>query len=311
LLQSLALLKHFDLGAMDPAGDEYIHTIVEAIKLAFIDRDIYYGDPDFADIPTETLLSDGYNDKRRKLISAQASDKFRPGDIAGDEPARLDALLALAGSETGMPFGAGEPTFADIPEIEGDTVHLDCADRWGNMVSATPSGGWLQSSPALPGLGFNLPTRAQMFWLDDTLPSGLAPGKRPRTTLTPSLVTRDGSPWLAFGSPGGDQQDQWQLCYLLRILHHKMNLQAAIDAPLFNSRHLIASFFPRAAETRTLMIEDRVPETVRKALARRGHDLNVQDAWSLGRLCAVARGRQGQLRAAATPRFMQAYAAGR
>ena len=191
MLQALALLSDFDLGAMDPNGSEFVHTVTEAIKLAFIDRDVFYGDPDFADVPLSTLLLPDYNNSRRKLIADTASDALRPGAI-GNAEERLAVLSDLAGSEVPAGLGAGEPTFADVPEIEGDTVHLDVADRWGNMVAATPSGGWLQSSPAIPELGFNLTTRAQMFWLDELLPSALAPGKRPRTTLTPTVVTRDG-----------------------------------------------------------------------------------------------------------------------
>ena len=310
MLQALALLAGFDLGAMDPNGAEFVHTVTETMKLAFADRDVFYGDPDFADIPLSTLLSPAYNDERRKLITDRASDALRPGAL-GKADERLEALLALAGSDVSTELGGGEPTFADVPEIEGDTVHLDVTDRWGNMVSATPSGGWLQSSPAIPELGFNLTTRAQMFWLDERLPSSLAPGKRPRTTLTPSLVTRDGAPWMALGSPGGDQQDQWSLVLFLRLMHHGANLQAAIDAPMFNTRHLVWSFHPRQFEALSLLIEGRFDKAVLDDLTQRGHKLSVQDDWALGRLCAVARGRNGVMRAAATPRFMQAYAAGR
>jgi gamma-glutamyltranspeptidase/glutathione hydrolase len=295
---------------MDPNGAEFVHTVTEAMKLAFADRDVFYGDPEFADIPLTTLLSSTYNDERRKLISERASDALRPGAI-GKAQERLEVLMALAGSDVSTELGGGEPTFADVPEIEGDTVHLDVTDRWGNMVSATPSGGWLQSSPAIPELGFNLTTRAQMFWLDERLPSSLAPGKRPRTTLTPSLVTRDGAPWLALGSPGGDQQDQWSLIALLRLVHHNGNLQAVIDQPMFNTRHLIWSFHPRQFEPLSLLVEGRFDQFVLGDLSTRGHKLLLQDDWALGRLCAVARGRNGVVRAAATPRFMQAYAAGR
>ena len=310
MLQALALLAGYDLGAMDPNGAEFVHTVTEAMKLAFADRDIFYSDPNFADVPLSTLLSAAYNDERRRLITDRASDALRPGALDQSQE-RLEALLALAGSEGLTELGGGEPTFADIPEVEGDTVHLDVVDRWGNMISATPSGGWLQSSPAIPELGFNLTTRGQMFWLDERLPSSLAPGKRPRTTLTPSLVTRDGAPWMALGSPGGDQQDQWSLVLFLRLMHHGRNLQAAIDQPMFNTRHLVLSFHPRQFEPSSVLIERRVGKAVLDDLTARGHKLVVQDDWALGRLCAVSRGRDGAVRAAATPRFMQAYAAGR
>ena len=311
-LQSLALLEGFDLAAMDPVGADFTHTVVECMKLAFADRDIHYGDPDFVDVPLETLLSPEYNDARRRLIGGDASGDLLAGSVGGtDVSDRVAAIedLARAGAERDL--GGGEPTFADLPDFEGDTVHLDVVDRFGNMVSATPSGGWLQSSPAIPELGFNLSTRAQMFWLDERLPSALAPGKRPRTTLTPTLVTRDGAPVLALGSPGGDQQDQWGLVLFLRRLHHRQNLQAAIDAPLFNSKHLVWSFAPRTFEPKRLFIEGRYGLNVRADLTARGHLITVEDNWSLGRLCAVARSSAGAVSAAATPRFMQAYAIGR
>ena len=254
LLQALALLKGFDIEAMDPLGDTYVHTIAECMKLAMADREVFYGDPAFSEIPLATLISDDYNDARRKLVGAAACNDLRPGDLLGAAQ-RLVAMLERAGSETPIGVGSGEPTFIDLPEVEGDTVHLDVIDRWGNVVSATPSGGWLQSSPVVPELGFPITTRAQMFWLADGLPSSLAPGRRPRTTLTPTIVGRDGEPWLALGTPGGDQQDQWTLTVFLRRLHHKMNLQQAIDAPQFHTRHGPASFFPRSRGASHLMIE--------------------------------------------------------
>lgn len=221
------------------------------------------------------------------------------------------ALLALAAAPEEVGPGGGEPTFADLPEVEGDTVQLDVADRWGNLVAATPSGGWLQGAPAVPGLGFNVTTRGQMFWLDERLPSHLAPGRRPRTTLTPTVLTRDGRPVAGLGSPGGDQQEQWTLGLLLRHLHQGLNLQAAIDAPLFHTAHYVNSFAPRAFTPGVVHVEERFPEAVRDDLAERGHRLVVQPPWSLGRLCAAGFTRSGLVRAAATPRFMQAYAVGR
>jgi gamma-glutamyltranspeptidase/glutathione hydrolase len=178
------------------------------------------------------------------------------------------------------------------------------------MVAATPSGGWLQSSPVIPALGFCLGTRAQMFTLADGLPATIAPGKRPRTTLTPTLALRDGDPYLAFGTPGGDQQDQWALHFFLRHVHHGMNLQQAIDFPAFHSAHMPSSFYPRTAHPLRLDMEERYSGAVISELRERGHDVAVQPAWSLGRISAVARA-GGMLRAAANPRGMQGYAAGR
>jgi gamma-glutamyltranspeptidase/glutathione hydrolase len=308
-LQQLALLEGFDLGAMDPLGPEFVHTLVECAKLAFADRDVFYGDPDFAEVPLATLLSADYNDARRALVGERSSEDLRPGGLENNEQ-RLRTLLDLSGRETTAGVGAGEPTFADLPEVEGDTVHLDAIDHHGNMVSATPSGGWLSGSPVVPGLGFSLTTRGQMFWLTDALPSGLAPGKRPRTTLTPTMASRDGTPCLAFGTPGGDQQDQWTVAVFLRHLHHGMNLQAAIDAPLFHSKHAVSSFYPRERHPGVLLMEGRFPEATRRALAARGHRVSLEGDWSLGRVCAAG-SRDGLLRAAATPRFMQGYAIGR
>jgi gamma-glutamyltranspeptidase/glutathione hydrolase len=193
----------------------------------------------------------------------------------------------------------------------GDTCHVDVADRHGNLVSATPSGGWLQSSPAIPGLGLCLGTRAQMFWLTDGLPNSLAPGKRPRTTLTPSLALRDGEPYLAWGTPGGDGQDQWSLQFLLSHADFGLNLQEAIEAPAFTSTHFPSSFYPRVAEPGRLTIEERIGAEAIDDLRARGHDVVVNEPWSIGRLSAVSRDRDGVLRAGANPRGMQGYAVGR
>ncbi len=311
-LQQLALLKGFDLGAMDPTGPDFVHTVVEAAKLAFADREAYYGDPLFVEVPIDRLLADDYSDARRALIGARASMDLVPGEIPG-----FSVRLAEAGQRrgTGSAHGTGEPTMAraDAPApgaLAGDTCHLDVIDRHGNMVSATPSGGWLQSSPVIPELGFPLSTRAQMFWLEEGLPASLAPGKRPRTTLTPSMALRDGAPYLAFGTPGGDQQDQWTLTFFLRHVHHGMNLQEAIEAPLFHTSHFPGSFYPRTAEPGHVEVEGRFPEATVAELRARGHDVAVADPWGIGRITAAARGPHF-LHAAATPRGMQAYAIGR
>jgi gamma-glutamyltranspeptidase/glutathione hydrolase len=200
--------------------------------------------------------------------------------------------------------GLGEPTL-------GDTCHLDVADRHGNLVSATPSGGWLQSSPALPGLGFCLGTRAQMFWLQEGLPSSLQPGRRPRTTLSPSLALHSDGRVLSFGTPGGDQQDQWSLEFFLAHALYGRNLQESIDAPMFHTDHFPSSFFPRATQPRKMRVESRLDAGVIDELRRRGHDVEVTEPWSLGRLSAVVREPDGTLRAGANPRGMQGYAIGR
>jgi gamma-glutamyltranspeptidase / glutathione hydrolase len=319
--QQLALLDGFDLDALGPGSADYIHTVIECGKLAFADREAWYGDPDFSDVPIETLLSAKYADSRRELVTGAASADLRPGAPDGRQPLlppyashaypsdRPDVSPSFQpGPLPRLDPGTGEPTARTSGP--GDTCHLDVADRFGNMVSATPSGGWLQSSPVIPGLGFSLGTRAQMFTLAPGLPATLAPGKRPRTTLTPGMALKDGEPYLAFGTPGGDQQDQWALWFFLNHVHFGMNLQQAIDFPSFHSAHMPSSFYPREAQPRVLDVEERVGPEVVAELSRRGHLVNVRPAWSLGRVSAVAR-RNGVLYAAANPRGMQGYAAGR
>ncbi len=309
MLQQLALLAGFDLDGLDPAGPDFIHLQVECAKLAFADREKFYGDPDFVKVPIETLLSDAYNAERRKLVTAKASLELQPGSVAGFggvvQMRREDGPRLAVGN-----FGAGEPTVGRMGEVNGDTVHFDIVDQAGNMVSSTPSGGWLQSSPVIPELGFCLGTRGQMFSLDESHPSALMPGKRPRTTLSPTMALRGGEPYLAWGSPGGDQQDQWTAQFFLRHVHAGMNLQESIDAPAWHSEHFPISFWPRTARPGVLVVESRVPEASIKELRKRGHEIEVGPAWSEGRLTAASRLGQRR-RAAANPRGMQGYAAGR
>jgi len=185
-------------------------------------------------------------------------------------------------------------------------------DRWGNLVSATPSGGWLQSSPTIPDLGFCLGTRLQMTWLDETSPSALTPGRRPRTTLSPTMLLRDGIPVTALGTPGGDQQDQWQLLYLLRTIVGGYEPQAAIDAPAVHTTAMVDSFDPRVWSPAGAAVESRADPSVLDDLRRRGHDVTVDGPWTNGRLSAVSRDPStGTLRAAADSRGNHGYAAGR
>jgi len=310
MLQQLALLKGFALDGLDPAGPDFIHLQIECAKLAYADRDTFYGDPDFTDVPIGVLLSDAYNDARRQLISKErASLDYRPGSVEGAgavvQVRRAEDQRTAVGA-----MGAGEPTVGRLGEVRGDTVHFDIIDRDGNMVSATPSGGWLQSSPVIPEIGFCLGSRAQMFWLEEGHPAALAPGRRPRTTLSPTMALRDGEPYLAWGSPGGDQQDQWITQFFLRHVHAGMNLQEAIDAPAWHSEHFPISFWPRTARPGVLVIENRVPEATIEELRRRGHIVEVGPDWSEGRLTAASRVGPRR-RAAANPRGMQGYAAGR
>lgn len=333
LLQQLRLLEGLDLGDLDLDDPQWVHLVVEAQKLAYADREAWYGDPDAVDVPLADLLGDDYTAARRAGIRTDAADlRLRPGAPGGRTPA-LPALAEYgpdgepvpgAGPEAedpvdGTPLlprvaGTGEPTMA-TGAVRGDTCHVDVVDRWGGMVSATPSGAWLQSSPVVPELGFPLGTRAQMFRLEPGLPSTLRPGTRPRTTLSPTLVRRDGAGWLALGTPGGDQQDQWSLLLLLRVLHARpgqpLALQAAIDAPAFHTEHTPSSFYPRAAAPGRVVVEQRWPDRVIDDLLGRGHRVVEAGGWTLGRLSAVAREPGGWLRAAANPRGAQGYAVGR
>ncbi|MFJ7289810.1 gamma-glutamyltransferase family protein [Curtobacterium sp. NPDC098951] len=328
LLQTLRLLEPLDDARLDPATELGAHTIVEAQKLALADREAFYGD---GDVPLDVLLSDAYTDERRALIGDLASAELRPGTVEGVRhtmpPVRTshEASAGAAGSageptvriERDAPAVApvedrGEPFVAPDGETRGDTCHIDVVDRWGNIVSATPSGGWLQSSPTIPGLGFCLGTRLQMTWLEEGTASTLRPGERPRTTLTPTLVLRDGVPVAAVGSPGGDQQDQWQLLFLLRWIVGGYSPQQAIDAPALHTTSFPGSFWPRTWEPAGLVVEDRIGDDVIAGLEARGHVVTRAGDWTLGRLSCVTRDQAtGVLGAAANPRGAQGYAAGR
>ena len=310
LHQALALLADDDIAAVDPSGAPFIHRVTEAMKLAFADRDAYYGDPDRSEVPLAALLSPDYTAQRRRLMTETASQELRPGVIPGFER-QVGRFLAMADQIGVADRAVYEPTMAHLANRRGDTVHLDVIDQSGMMVSATPSGGWLQSSPVIPALGFCLNSRAQMFWLSPGLPSSLAQGARPRTTLTPTIAHHSDGTSLAFGTPGGDQQEQWQLSFFLRHVHHGLDLQAAIDQPLFHTTHFNSSFYPRTRQPGRITVEASVGEAVLTELRAHGHRVDVAEPWTIGRLTAARRDPDGLMRAAATPRLMQAYAVGR
>ena len=312
LLQTLATLAALeDEEALDPSSAHGIHAQAEALKLAFADREAWYGDS--GDVPMKTLLSAEYARERAGLVGPAASGELRPGSPDGRDPRLSTYVRQLTGRRTDLAdVTTGEPTVSTDGATRGDTCHVDVVDRWGNMVSATPSGGWLQSSPTIPELGFPLGSRLQMFWLEEGLSSSLAPGRRPRTTLSPTMVHRDGVPSMACGTPGGDQQDQWQLLFLLRHLSGGQSLQAAIDAPMWNTTSVPASFYPRDMEPAVLVLEDRVDDDTVQALEGKGHQVRLSGPWTLGRMCAVTRDADsGVLSAGANPRGMQGYACGR
>ncbi len=303
MLQQLALLEAAGIGDHRPGSAGWIHLITECAKLALADRDAWYGDPAVADVPLATLLSRAYANERATMITDSASTQLRPGSPDGRTPQLPPYWVERDDHDA----GGGEPT---LGPPRGDTCHLDVVDADGLMISATPSGGWLQSSPAIPELGFCLGTRAQMFTLAEGQPTTLNPGVRPRTTLSPSLALRDGRPWLAFGTPGGDCQDQWTLHVLLNLLHTDDNLQQAIDRPSFDTAAMIDSFHPHGFRPAHLRLEGRHSADVRRELTERGHRLEVAGDWSLGRVSAVAQ-EEGWLKAGANSRGDQGYAAGR
>ncbi len=309
-LQQLALLP----GDLEYGTPDSLHVLIEGCKLAMADREAWYGDA--APVPLDALLSEAYNAGRRPLIGGRASYELRPGSPQGRTPL-LSPYATRPATFKGTSLGAGEPTIASDGLTRGDTCHLDVVDRWGNMISATPSGGWLQSNPVVPELGFPLGTRLQMSWLEEGLPNTLTPGRRPRTTLSPSLALRGGEPVLAFGTPGGDQQDQWQLHFFLALAQRGevrggYDLQGAVDAPNWHNDSFPASFHPRTAQLGSVTVESRLGARTIAELRRRGHDVTVGGPWSEGRLCVVARDPDtGVLSAAANPRGMQGYAVGR
>jgi gamma-glutamyltranspeptidase/glutathione hydrolase len=314
-LQVLALLKHTDISSLKADDPRFVHVLVEAMKLAFADREAYYGDTHFVDVPISALLSDDYNRARSRLIGDRAFNQLSPGVIPGYEAqvSRVMASLERLSPQTALdtPVSAMDMANRAVSARRGDTTHIDVIDRWGNMITVTPSGGWLQSSPVIPDLGFGLNTRAQMFWLEEGLPGTLAPNKRPRTTLSPTFLLRDGEPYMVFGTPGGDQQEQWQLILFLRHVHQGLNLQEAIDMPMFHTQHFPSSFYPRARKPGNITIESSVGSAMMDDLRGRGHQIEESEPWSIGRLTAASRDADGLLHAAASPRLMQAYAIGR
>ncbi|MEI9949798.1 MAG: gamma-glutamyltransferase family protein [Pseudomonadota bacterium] len=294
LLQALKLLEGFELSKLGLGSADYFHLILEALKLAYADREFHYGDPSFVSVDTSKLLSNSYANERRQLIDPRrASFELRPG---GFPAIRARALAEVERSRIQHPR-------------HGDTTKLEVIDQAGNIVSATPSGGWLKGSPVIEELGFPLGTRGQMFSLSPGHPNVIAPGKRPRTTLTPSIASRAGRAFLAFGSPGGDAQDQWALQFLLAVLDFGLSLQQATEVPTVTSLHWPASFYPRTADPGVVLAESRIPSEVLSALRDRGHDVREVEAFSGGNtLAASIDHERGVFAGAASPRLDPAYA---
>jgi gamma-glutamyltranspeptidase/glutathione hydrolase len=270
-LQTVALMWRHGVKNMRPGSVDYCHLLIEAMKLAFADREQYYGDPAQAMIPSEALLSDAYTEERAKLIDMRkASRELRPGD------ARRNAAL-LPEDERFTPKDWG-----------GGTVHVDALDAQGNMASFTPSGGWIKSAEVMPALGFPLSVRMMTFYLAPAHhPNVVAPGKRPRTTLTPALAFKGGRPWMSFGTMGGDNQGQWLLQFFLYRAAFGMTLQDAIEAPRLSTEHFPGFFAPHQGVPNRARIEARFGAKVIDELRRRGHDVDVAPDWTEGFVSAA------------------------
>jgi gamma-glutamyltranspeptidase/glutathione hydrolase len=311
--QQLALLEDFDLTGLGLNSSAYIHTLTEAAKLAFADREAWYGDPSHGSVPMDLLLSPEYNSDRRRGIGDVAEPAPQPGMPGGAKSWTPDADRDLPEGFTEdwmAQLQSGMPTIVLAATSKpGDTCAVVVADRHGNLAAAVPSGGWLKSSPVIPGLGFPLGTRAQSMWLVGDHPNALAPGKRPRTTLSPTVVLRDGTPYLAFCTPGGDRQDTWTLESFLAITEFGLDLQAATEVPTFHSDHFASSFTPRARRPGVLVVEASVGMPAIAELRRRGHKLDIVPELSMGNKTCIAGYKAGLVRAGAGPRGRQAHAA--
>jgi gamma-glutamyltranspeptidase/glutathione hydrolase len=300
MLQVLALLADVDIGHDGSYGPEFIHLFVEASKLGYADREAWYGDPRFVNVPITTLLSEAYTAERRRLIQNSANNELRPGCPDGIVP-RMPHLPDQASSSTSAP----RQTTASAEPVGGNTSQINVLDRFGNMISASSSGGWLTGSPIIASLGFALSTRGQMFWLQESLASSLAPGKRPRTTLSPTLVGKDGVPVAAFGCRGADKADQWNAQFLVHRIRHRMSVEASLRAPHFYSAHWPTSTAPRRAYLGRLHISDAIDDRAATFLTDRGHVVDRRTFKKDSPLdsdycvCVVARDEDGVLAAVA------------
>ncbi|RMF86429.1 MAG: hypothetical protein D6736_15135 [Nitrospinota bacterium] len=296
LLQALNILEHFDLRSMGHNSPQYIHTVAEAIKLAFADRERYYGDPNFAHIPINGLLSKAYAAERAALIRP---DKAYPELPPAGDPWRYENGEPSPSSGS---IPAGDPAEQGEKGPEEGTTHLAVIDRDGNMVCVTPSGGVFRKSAFVPELGCTLSTRSEMFFLEEGHPNGLEPGKRPRTTLVNYMVCEAGEPVMTIGCPGGDDQAQADLQLLLNVLVFGMNPQQAVEAPRFSSQSVTNSFYPRVYLPGQLNVERGIPEETRARLRQLGHKVHEVGACGIGAVVTHRNRETGVLSAGADPR---------
>lgn len=288
LLETLNMLEGYDLQEMHHNSADYIHTVVEALKLGYADRDTYYGDPTFSKIPEAALLSKEYAAERRKQVSRQASQEFLPGLIDGKK--------GVHPSQT-----ATAQNKIDDELMARDTTCVTAIDADGVMISITPSGAWMPSVIA-GDTGIPLTQRAQSFLLIDGHPNELAGGKRPRVTLSPTIVTQNGKPYLALATPGGDNQDQALLQLFLNVVEFRMNAQSAVEAPRFQTRHLVSSFDNHAMSPGDLILDERTPSKVLQELEERGHQMSSRSRWASGSAPVMLRyAPSGSLEAGADP----------
>jgi gamma-glutamyltranspeptidase/glutathione hydrolase len=297
MIEALNILEGFPIGSMALNSAGYIHTMTEAMKLAYADRDTYYGDPNFNRIPTDTLLSKAYGAERRKLITDQASLEFRPGKI-GDNPPQHPSLAQI------------QPHKLDPAVLAKDTTCVDAIDRDGVMISITPSGAWMP--PVIAGdTGIPLTQRAQSFLLIPGHPNELAPGKRPRVTLSPTLVVGPGKNLVALSTPGGDQQDQALLQVLFTAVEYGYDAQSAVENARFQSEHYVKSFDNHEMKPGVLGLDERMPALVFQDLQKRGHKVEVKSRYDSGSAPVIIRMYpSGVIEAGADPfyfRFSQAW----
>jgi gamma-glutamyltranspeptidase/glutathione hydrolase len=292
LLEALNILERFDLKAMKHNSADYIHTVVEALKLAYADRDTYYGDPAFVHTPAEGLLSKAYaRDRARSIDSRRSSRAFVAGNPLPFDSTVKDWTYWRADIADGYTPGQPAPEAEPLRGTTKDTTHIAIIDRDGNIFDSTPSGGWIPGAVILGKTGIGMSVRGEQFWLDKTRAAQLRPRARPRYTLTPSVVLRNGEPFMAIGTPGGDNQDQTILQAFLNIVEFwddwYPNLHAAFEQPRVQTLHFFGSFWPHTAGFNKLNVEAGIPDAVLNDLRARGHDATRIGAFSIAS-CATA-----------------------